>query len=211
MKFTTDEAVKALAAKMTENGENLYLSERTIGAHVETLSRFVGDDVELNQFVDTYLPDFKTLEGQMRKDNSDFIKKWEKDHPAPQPAPKPQPKPEDKDEYTKQLEERLSALEAKNQEAEKGRKVAEKRSELVAAIKAKGVNDKEWIDGFLGEVSITEDMDVEAKAEAYVKIYNKAMSATGSGFTPKRSSGKQTNYKEMFSDIAKMRNHQNIQ
>lgn len=210
MKFTTDEAVKALAAKMTENGENLYLSERTIGAHVETLSRFVGDDVELGQFVETYLPDFKTMEGQMRNDNSNFIKKWKQDHPAPANEPKPQPQPAGKDEYTKQLEARLSALEEQNKEAEKGRKVAEKRAELVSAMKSKGVKDKEWIDGLLGEVSITEDMDVEAKADAYVKIYNKAMSSTGSGFTPRSSSGKPTTYtKEMFKDIEQSRNHSN--
>lgn len=210
MKFTTDEAVKALAAKMTENGENLYLSERTIGAHVETLSRFVGDDMELNQFVETYLSDFKTMEGQMRKDNSNFVKKWEKDHPAPSTEPRPQPKPVEKDEYTKQLEERLSKLEAKNQEAEKGRKVAEKRSELVAAMKAKGVKDKEWMDTFLSEVSITEDMDIDAKAESYVKLYNKAMSSTGGSLTPRSSSGKPTTYtKEMFKDIEESRKHSN--
>lgn len=206
MKFTTDEAVKALAAKMTENGEALYLSERTIGAHVETLSRFVGEDVELNQFVETYLSDFKTLEGQLRNDNSKFIKDWEQKHPTPQP----QPKPDNKDEYTKQLEERLSALENKNKEDEKNRKVEAKRSELIEALKAKGVKDKDWVDSFLSEVSISEDMDVEAKADAYVKIYNKAMSSTGSGFTPRSSSGKQTNYKEMFDDIKQMRTNSNI-
>lgn len=209
MKFTTEEAVKALAAKMTENGEALHLSDRTIGAHVETLSRFVGDDVELDKFVEDYLPDFKTLEGQMRSDNSKFIKEWKENHPSPATDPKPQPKPSDKDEYTKQLEGRLAALEAKSKEEEKDRKVATKKSELIAAMKAKGVKDKEWVDSFLSEIAISEDMDVDAKADAYVKIYNKSMSSTGSGFTPRSTSGKPTDYKGMFDDIKKMRNHSN--
>ena len=40
-------------------------------------------------------------------------------------------------------------------------------------MKEKGITDTEWIDSFLGEVAIDKDIDVEAKAENFLKIYNK--------------------------------------
>lgn len=204
MKFTKEEAVKALTAKMTETGEALPLSERTIGAHVDTLMRFIGEDVELDTFVDDFLPDFKTLAGQMRKDNSDFIKKWEEEHPI-----KTEPKKVDKgsndskSEYEKALEARLAALEAKSLESERLQKVATKKNELIEAMKTKGLKDQEWAEAMLSEVSITEDMDVNEKADAFVKIYNKSRASVEPTKTPKGAGGKPNDYHTMFDDIKK--------
>lgn len=204
MKFTKEDAVKALTAKMTENGEALPLSERTIGAHVDTLMRFTGDEVELESFVNDFLPDFKTLAGQMRKDNSDFIKKWEESHPVKQEPKKDEKGSYDaKSDYEKALEDRLAALEAKTIESERLQKVAQKKSELVEAMKAKGIKDTEWADAILSEVSITEDLNVDEKADAFVKIYNKSKASVDPVPTPKGADGKRSDYKTMFDDIRK--------
>jgi hypothetical protein len=62
--------------------------------------------------------------------------------------------------------------------------LSEKKNELIAKLKEKGVKDNEWIDSFVGEISITEDLDVEAKADAYLKLYNKGVAKTDPTPTP---------------------------
>lgn len=189
MKFTKEEAYKDLVAKLTSKGEKLNLSERTLNKHLDTLIKFVAnEEMELSDFVKEVLPDIKELDGQYRKDNSDFIKQWEKDHPVQQP-PKPQQTDPTKDEYTKKLEERLEALEAKERENEKSKMIAGKRKELLNAMRSKGIKDDEWSNSLLAEVSITEDIDVESKAESFLKMYNKQQAAFEGGATPKSSFG----------------------
>lgn len=189
MKFTKEEAYKDLVAKLTSKGEKLNLSERTLNKHLDTLIKFVAnEEMELSDFVKEVLPDIKELDGQYRKDNSDFIKQWEKDHPVQQP-PKQQQTDPTKDEYTKKLEERLEALEAKERENEKSKMIAGKRNELLNAMRSKGIKDDEWSNSLLAEVSITEDIDVESKAESFLKMYNKQQAAFEGGATPQSSFG----------------------
>ena len=189
MKFTKEEAYKDLVAKLTSKGEKLNLSERTLNKHLDTLIKFVAnEEMELSDFVKEVLPDIKELDGQYRKDNSDFIKQWEKDHPVQQPT-NPQQTDPTKDEYTKKLEERLEALEAKERENEKSKMIAGKRKELLNAMRSKGIKDDDWSNSLLAEVSITEDIDVESKAESFLKMYNKQQAAFEGGATPQSSFG----------------------
>lgn len=204
MKFTKEEAYKDLVAKLTSKGEKLNLSERTLNKHLDTLIKFVAnEEMELSDFVKEVLPDIKELDGQYRKDNSDFIKQWEKDHPVQQP-PKPQQTDPTKDEYTKKLEERLEALEAKERENEKSKMIAGKRNELLNAMRSKGIKDDEWSNSLLAEVSITEDIDVESKAESFLKMYNKQQAAFEVDATPQSSFGRSQD-KDPLSNVKSFR------
>lgn len=186
MKFTKDDAYKELVARMTARGEKLALSERTINGQLDTLIKFIAnDETELDDFIGKVLPSFQNLEGQYRKDNSDFIKQWEKDHPAQDPKPKDP----SADDYTKKLEERLLALEKKNEEVEKNKRLSAKKAELKDLMKKKGIKDDNWSDTLLSEVAITEDMDIEAKADSYLKMYNQQKAVFEGGATPGMSYG----------------------
>lgn len=186
MKFTKDDAYKELVARMTARGEKLALSERTINGQLDTLIKFIAnDETELDDFIGKVLPSFQNLEGQYRKDNSDFIKQWEKDHPAQDHKPTDPPA----DDYTKKLEERLLALEKKNEEVEKDKRLSAKKAELKDLMKKKGIKDDNWSDSLLSEVAITEDMDIEAKADSYLKMYNQQKAAFEGGATPGMSYG----------------------
>ena len=83
--------------------------------------------------------------------------------------------------------DRIAALEKENNENKLKAEVAEKRTELVAKMKEKGITDAEWIDSFLGEVAIDKGIDVDAKAESYLKIYNKSKSVVNTTTTPHTS------------------------
>lgn len=192
MKFTKDEAYKDLVAKLTAKGEKLNLSERTLKQQLETLIKFVAnDDMELEDFVKAVIDDVKSLDGQYRKDNSDFIKEWEKNHPAPtEPKPNPAPAPSGTENpEMKALLERLAVLENENKAAKREKTINETKSLLKKSLKEKGVKDSEWLDLMLQKVAITEDFDVEQESDYYLKLYNKSNPIPSDGVTPKGTNG----------------------
>ena len=100
MKFTNEQLAEALKAKLTPNGKKLAMSERTLKANVERLYKRLEkseNDDELDDVVMEYLPDFQEIDGNVRKDNSDFVNTWKKEHPDPKPDDKDdKDKPDDK-------------------------------------------------------------------------------------------------------------------
>lgn len=192
MKFTKEDAYKDLVAKLTAKGEKLNLSERTLKQQLETLIKFVAnDEMELEDFIKAIYDDVKSLDGQYRKDNSDFIKEWEKNHPSPtEPKPNPTPTPSgNENPEMKALLDRLEALEAENKANKAANFAKEKKSDLKKALKEKGVKDTDWIELALQEVAITDDFDVEAKADFYLKLYNKSNPIPNGGTTPLGANG----------------------
>lgn len=194
MKFTKEDAYKDLVAKLTAKGEKLNLSERTLKQQLETLIKFVAnDEMELEDFVKAVIDDVKSLDGQYRKDNSDFIKEWEKNHPTPAPTePKPNPTPAQsgtENPEMKALLERLAALENESKAAKREKTISETKSNLKKALKDKGVKDSEWLDLMLQKVAITEDFDVEQESDYYLKLYNKSNPIPRDGVTPKGTNG----------------------
>lgn len=192
MKFTKEDAYKDLVAKLTAKGEKLNLSERTLKQQLETLIKFVAnDDMELEDFVKAVIDDVKSLDGQYRKDNSDFIKEWEKNHPTPtEPKLNPTPTPSgNENPEMKALLERLAILENENKAAKREKTINETKSLLKKSLKDKGVKDSEWLDLMLQKVAITEDFDVEQESDYYLKLYNKSNPIPGDGATPKSSNG----------------------
>lgn len=192
MKFTKEDAYKDLVAKLTAKGEKLNLSERTLKQQLETLIKFVAnDEMELEDFIKAIYDDVKSLDGQYRKDNSDFIKEWEKNHPSPtEPKPNPTPTPSgNENPEMKALLERLAILENENKAAKREKTISETKSNLKKALKDKGVKDSEWLDLMLQKVAITEDFDVEQESDYYLKLYNKSNPIPGDGVTPKVTNG----------------------
>ena len=187
MKFTKEQAFEILRSNLTNGGKKtLRMSEKSINAQLDTLIPLVAnDEMELNDFIEKVKPTFATMNSNAEKDNSDFIKQWKEQHPDPNPNPNPEPpKPTAENPEIKAMMDRIAALEKENNENKLKAEVAEKRSELVAKMKEKGITDTEWIDSFLGEVTINKDVDVDAKAESFLKIYNKSKSAVNPSQTP---------------------------
>ena len=192
MKFTKEQAFEILRSNLTNGGKKtLRMSEKSINAQLDTLIPLVAnDEMELNDFIEKVKPTFATMNSNAEKDNSDFIKQWKEQHPDQNPDPNnPEPKKTtatDNPEI-KTLMDRIEALEKENNENKLKAEVAGKRTELVAKMKEKGITDTEWIDSFLGEVTIDKDVDVDAKAESFLKIYNKTKAIVDPSNTPHTS------------------------
>jgi hypothetical protein len=179
MKFTQNEAAKKISTILTRGGKKCYLSDRTINEQLDTLMKLlVNDETELDDFIAQVEPMFKTSNGNAQNDQAQFVNQWNLDHPTPQP-PTPEPKPVDKPVESPELAElrkEIQALKDAQLENTKAKKLADKKNELIAKLTEKGVKDKDWLDSFVGEISITEDLDVDAKVESYLKLYNKGVS-----------------------------------
>jgi hypothetical protein len=183
MKFKPSEAQKKILSNLTKGGKTCYLSERTMSENVEQLiSLLVNDETELDAFVEQAMPFFKSINGNLQNDQSQFVTKWNEDHPSPKPDPDPAPPTDDPKESAavKAIKAELEAIKKEREEEKKEREKyraeaaqKEKKNELIAKLKEKGVDDKEWTDTFLAEVTIAEDADVDAKVDTYLKLYNK--------------------------------------
>lgn len=186
MKFTKEDAYKELVRRMTEKGEKLNLSERTLNKHLETLMKFgANDETELSAFLDSVIVDFTELNGQYRKDFSDSFKEWEKEQAKKKDEEEGRKNdPEPANEDVLKMMKRIEELESREKERETASKISSKRKELEAAMEKKGIKDKDWRNDFLAEINITEDLDVDAKADSFLKIYNKSKASGGSSTTP---------------------------
>ena len=190
MKFTKEQAFEILRSNLTNGGKKtLRMSEKSINAQLDTLIPLVAnDEMELNDFIEKVKTTFATMNSNAEKDNSDFIKQWKEQHPDPNQNQNQEPlKQTTENPEIKAMMDRIEALEKENNENKLKAEVAEKRSELVAKMKEKGITDTEWIDSFLGEVTIDKDVDVDAKAESFLKIYNKTKAIVDPSNTPHTS------------------------
>jgi hypothetical protein len=222
MKFTQNEAAKKISAILTRGGKKCYLSERTINEQLDTLMKLlVNDETELDDFIAQVEPMFKTSNGNAQKDQADFVTQWNTDHPDVKPNLKDgegngdgngdggksgsgaQEHPE-----FEALRKQVEALTARLTAQDKEKTLLQKKNELIAKLTEKGVKDKDWIDSFVGEISISDDFDVEAKADTYLKLYNKGVAGggAGGGTTPKTPGGgnnEETDTLKLASEMAK--------
>lgn len=189
MKFTQTDAAKKISGILTRGGKDQQLSDRTIAENIDSLMKaLVNDDTELDDFIKIVEPMFKTWQNNAKKDTSDFIDKWKEEHPDALKDESKKGEPKTTPEY-EALKAKIEALEAANALNEKNQKLSAKKTDLITALGNKGIKDKEWLDTFLSEVNITEDMDVEAKAESYAKIYNKSKANVSPTPTPGNPTG----------------------
>ena len=195
MKFTKEEFSEKLKDKLTNKGKKpMQQSERTFKKLVEKiyarLEKRDDDETELDDAVADYLEDFEEIEGNLNKDKADFIKDWKDKHPDPKPndPPTPHAPPSNDDKFDK-LMKKFEELEKREAEREKSEKIAKLRKELKAKLKKEGVEDAEWLDGYLKKLTITEETDIDEEKEDALKLYNKANSTTNQ-FTPGNPAGK---------------------
>lgn len=192
MKFTKEDARKELMSKIPNKGQTLNLSERSINEQLDTLIPLIAnDETELNDFIEKVLPVFKTADGNVKNDVSVGINEYKKNNPPQQTTPPTEPKKEEPivDNANEALLKRIEALESELEESKKTKTIKGIREQLVSEMKNKGVKDDEWIESFVSEINITEDFDVNAKAEHYVGVYNKMNARINPNVTPKGTGG----------------------
>lgn len=192
MKFTKEDANKELVAKMTANGESLSMSQRSITECIENLYTVIAsEEMELSDFVEKALPFFKTANSNIRNDVSAGIKKYKEDNPVPknQEQTDKTEKKSDEEDSRDELLKRLEAMEKRMMESEMQNKRNAIKSTIVSKLNEKGLTDKEWIDAFLDEVPVTEDIDIEGKVEKYLNLYNKSKASVNPDITPNPSGG----------------------
>lgn len=206
MKFTKEEAFESLKGILTNSGKKpLRMSERSIQKQLESLMPLVAnDEMELNDFIAKVKDTFSVMNSNAEKDNSDFVNQWKKEHPDQEPKPAGS-----SDSDNPQIKTLMDEIKAMREEMNAGKRenvIKAKRNELASALKKKGVKDEEWMSDFLSEINITEDMDVDVKADSFLKIYNRSRADVGGGASPKNASNGDTKkYKTMFEDIRKER------
>lgn len=197
MKFTKEEAGKALAAKLALSAEDLSKWSRTISENVETLCKIYGEesDVDLETFVNNSLPLFNTTAGFLRKVESDLTKTYDakikelegKVKPTPTPTP---PAPDPNDDFIKRLE----ALEEENKRQKEIIKNKELSEQLVAKMKEKGIKSDKWIEALMPNVSFGENFNVDEAADKYLTLYNTMRIVDTPQITPQTPNGGENKY-----------------
>ena len=193
MKFTKEEARKDLVAKLTAKGEKLNLSERSINEQLDALmSLIANEETELADFIDKVTPLFKTADANVRNDISvgiaDFKKSY-KPEEKKEEVKSEEKKTEADDAYAKLLK-RLDDLENESKANKAKETVNGLKQSFVAKVKEKGVKDDEWLNFYLETAVIDENFDVDAKAEACLKFYNKSKAGIKTDVTPEKGGGK---------------------
>lgn len=208
MKFTKEDANKELVARMTAKGEKLNLSMRSVNEQIEALLPLIAnDETELAEFVDKILPFVKTADANVRNDVSQGIKDYKDANPAPKPI---EPKNTKDGDANQELLARLEALEKKNKDAELALRNQATKSSLSAKMKELGIKNDKWIETMLGQLTITEDLDVDAKASSYLELYNSMQVDFNPNATPHGTGGSKPDYTadsiKAASELAKMQN-----
>jgi exonuclease VII large subunit len=188
VKFTKEEAREKITAMFSKKVEKIADWERTIKEHVETLCELVGEDseIELDAFAEKAVKMLETQKGHINKANSTLAENFNKQieelkKQIEEPAKK---KKKDevgnddgkKDETIAKLEERLKKLEDEKQAEETKKTIGQKREQLAAEIKKKGVKNDKWVKSMLDKAKIDENTDIEAEAESYLEMYNEFFS-----------------------------------
>lgn len=206
MKFQKEDAYKELVRKMTTNGETLSLSERSINEQLETLiSVIANEETELSDFVEKVFPIFKTADANVRNDVSVSIKNFRE-------TEKETKKDKTDNSGLDGLLDRVKQLETELEEGRKRQKNEAQRKNLFDILKEKGVNDEEWLNSLLNEIHISEDFDVNAKADGLLALYNKSKSQIDDQKTPQdvTSKAKMERINDAIKQAAEFAKSQNL-
>ena len=199
MKFTKEEFSEELKKLLTDNGKKpMVQSERTFNASVERIFKRLekfDDESELDSAVADYLPDFQEIEGNMRKDNSDFVKKWEKEHKnssdnSNEEGSKNGNNAAEGNSELSELLKRMGMIEdllAKQRLAET---ISSKKKQLKKALKKDGVEDDEWIEKYIDKLNIDEETDIDEEKDDAIALFNLGNSQVPKNVNTKNPSGK---------------------
>ena len=199
MKFTKEEFSEELKKLLTDNGKKpMVQSERTFNASVERIFKRLekfDDGSELDSAVADYLPDFQEIEGNMRKDNSDFVKKWEKEQNnssdnSNEGGSKNGNNAAEGNSELSELLKRMDTIEdllAKQRLAET---ISSKKKQLKKALKKDGVEDDEWIEKYIAKLNIDEETDIDDEKDDAIALFNLGNSQVPKNVNTKNPSGK---------------------
>lgn len=203
MKFTKQQAFEKLKSILTEDGKKtLRMSEKSINETLENLMPLIAsDETELDAFVEKVKPTFITMNGNAEHDMSAFVNKWKQEHPEPQQQQQQQQQQGNETAEMKAMRERLEALEQKETARQTTKTIEDKKKQILAKLKEKGIKNEDWCNGMIAEVDINTDTDVDAKVESLVAFYNKHKAASGGGYTPRGGAGGGEGNKSEFDDI----------
>lgn len=194
MKFTKEDAYKELVAKMTAKGEKLNLSQRSINEQIEALLPLVAnDEMELVDFVEKVLPLVRTADANVRNDVSQGIKDYKDSNPAPTNPTNTKPITLS-DDAQAELLKRIDALEQRNKAQELELRVKGIKAQLTSKMKELGIKNDKWMESLIANVNITEDFDVDAKAQGYLELYNSMQSDIDVNVTPEGADGRKPDY-----------------
>ena len=193
MKFTKEEAIKELEAKVPTKDKDLDLG-RTISEAVDNSLELIGQDseMELSDFVEKVFKQVKTSIGLTHSENSKVATKMQGqiDELQKQLNGKKNANEEgdeDGDPKLKALMDELESIKSRLNEADTERSVAQKRSELASKM-GESIKDKDWIDEYLNLITVAADTDVDTKAKDAIAFYNKTKSHGGKT-TPRQTGG----------------------
>lgn len=178
MKFTEEEFSEKLKKSLTSEGKKpMQMSERTFKKFVGKIYKRIekyDEEAELDASVEEYLEEFEELEGNYNKDRADFVKDWKEKHPDKKEPEKKDPNNgKDTDERITSLLKKVEEMQAEMKEAKTKAAISKKRDELKSTLKKAGIDDSEWIKGYLGKLNITEDTDVDSEKDDALKLYNR--------------------------------------
>lgn len=155
----------------------MQMSERTFKKFVGKIYKRIekyDEESELDASVEEYLEELEELEGNYNKDRADFVKDWKEKHPDKKEPERKEPnKDEDTDERITSLLKKVEEMQAEMKEAKTKAAISKKRDELKSTLKKAGIDDNEWIKGYLGKLNITEDTDVDSEKDDALKLYNR--------------------------------------
>ena len=205
MRFTKEEACKDLMSKIPTKGETLQLSERSINEQLETLMPLLAnDETELDAFVTSVLPIFKTADANIRADVSAQVKDYKEKNPITPPKKEGETKEEEKkDDKYEALLARVEAMETAHKAEETKKKVQSLREDFIAKAKEKGVKNESWLKDYAEEITIGEDFDVEAKADSCLKFYNKFKSKMNADVSPEDGGGDNLDASKYLKEVIK--------
>lgn len=196
MKFTKEDAYKELVARMTAKGEKLNLSQRSINEQIEALLPLVAnDEMEVAEFVEKVLPLVRTADANVRNDVSQGIKDYKDNNPTnPTTTTTTTTQPTSGDDAQAELLKRIDALEQKNKAQELEIKVKGIKSQLMSKMKELGIKNEKWMESLVANLNITEDFNVDEKAQGYLELYNSMQSDIDVNVTPEGADGRKPDY-----------------
>lgn len=196
MKFTKEDAYKELVARMTAKGEKLNLSQRSINEQIEALLPLVAnDEMEVAEFVEKVLPLVRTADANVRNDVSQGIKDYKDNNPInPTTTTTTTTQPTSGDDAQAELLKRIDALEQRNKAQELEIKVKGIKSQLMSKMKELGIKNDKWMESLVANLNITEDFNVDEKAQGYLELYNSMQSDIDVNVTPEGADGRKPDY-----------------
>lgn len=204
--FTKEQAIEALKAKIPTKDKDLDLG-RTISEAVDNSIELIGEDseMELNDFVEKVWKQVKTSIGLTHSENSKVATKLQGQIDDLQKQIKggkgdDGDDDKDKDPKLKALQDELDNIKKRLQDADSQKSIAEKRTAIKNKM-AESIKDNDWIDGYLAQITVTEETDVEAKAKDYIEFYNKTHTRGGK-ITPKSTDGDDDDNSQVKSTVS---------